>query len=69
MGLSSFAGKVESVLIERARSIRKKISLAHTDGGAMHFEHRGFRIECSVEVVGLAYVGQAVISHLGTVKK
>ncbi len=32
----------------------------------MHFEHRGFSIECSVEVVGLDYVGQAVISHLAT---
>ena len=32
----------------------------------MHFEHRGFSIECSVEVVGLDYVGQAVISRLAT---
>jgi hypothetical protein len=30
----------------------------------MHFEHRGFSIECSVEVVGPDYVGQAIISHL-----
>jgi hypothetical protein len=30
----------------------------------MQFEHRGFSIECSVEVVGLDYVGQAVISRL-----
>ena len=32
----------------------------------MQFEHRGFSIECSVEVVGLDYVGQAVISRLAT---
>ena len=32
----------------------------------MQFEHRGFTIECSVEVVGLDYVGQAVISRLAT---
>jgi hypothetical protein len=32
----------------------------------MQFEHRGFTIECSVEVVGLDFVGQAVISRLAT---
>jgi hypothetical protein len=32
----------------------------------MLFEHRGFSIECSVEVVGPDYTGQAVISRLVT---
>jgi hypothetical protein len=32
----------------------------------MQFEHRGFSIECSVEVVGLDYVGEAAISRLAT---
>jgi hypothetical protein len=32
----------------------------------MLFKHRGFSIECSVEVVGPDYAGQAVISRLVT---
>jgi hypothetical protein len=32
--------------------------------GAMQFQHRGFTIECSVDTVGLNFVGQVVISRL-----
>ncbi len=32
----------------------------------MRFEHRGFSIECSVDVVGHDYVGQVVVSRLAT---
>jgi hypothetical protein len=32
----------------------------------MQFEHRGFSVECPVEVVGLDYVGRAVITRLAT---
>jgi hypothetical protein len=32
----------------------------------MQFEHRGFSVECPVEVVGLDHVGRAVITRLAT---